>query len=108
DVREGVPAHRARVNRSRPIDDRRVFTAARRVPRERRDAFVAKVCRENEALRLRVEQLLAAAEQPSVFIHPPTGVRQFAADGPSETLGTSRRTRRPALEAGARIADRYR
>ena len=76
------------MSRGRPVDDRRVLNAARRVPRERRDAFVAKVCREDEELRLRVVQLLAAAEQPSVFMRPPTAVREFIADLDGATVKT--------------------
>ena len=100
------------MSRRGPISAERVFFAARRVHGDRRSAFVAKVCRENAALRAQVEALLARGDAPSEFARPLTDLWPVAAEAPGtaawDALSEVRRRRLGApLGPGARIADRY-
>ena len=52
-----------------------VFAGARALPRERRPAYLAEACGDNEALRQEVESLLASNERAKSFLEAPAAVQ---------------------------------
>ena len=62
-----------------PHDDwlrlKEVFAGARALPRERRPAYLAEACGDNEALRQEVESLLASNERAKSFLETPAAAQ---------------------------------
>ena len=74
-----------------------MFEAARVLPAERRPAFLATACRDNPALRLEVEELLASHDSATTFLEGPALL--------PEATGTSPVPAAPARLGRYRITD---
>ena len=62
-----------------PTDDwprlKEVFAGARALPADRRPAYLAEACGDNDALREEVESLLASDQRAKSFLEAPAVVR---------------------------------
>jgi serine/threonine protein kinase/tetratricopeptide (TPR) repeat protein len=75
-----------------------VFESARALPTESRPAYLATACRDNTALRLEVEELLASHERAKTFLERPAAL-------PVQGRGTSSIPDAPARIGRYRITD---
>ena len=63
-----------------------VFAAARALPRDRRQAYLAEACVGNEALRQEVESLLASDERAKSFLESPAVLPTDGTPHPAQTI----------------------
>src|SRR4051794_24347523 len=79
-----------------------VFSAARRLPAEKRAAYLDEACAGDAALRERVENLLRAGEEAGFFLQQPAPGAQRPGDG-SASLTLPGNVAAPGEKAGERI-----